>query len=213
MKRTALAALLFFSVVYLNGCLPNALFPLMTAGSVYQGYASISALKNVKGKEPVFKKYRNAFVLVDVQPQRGDSAKMNAAMEGAYSRTISEMAREMGLDLVCRPYETSEVSDEPDALVIQVEEVKSSLLEKLASGGKMNISAKFIDKKTARCLDEENYNVSKSYYDVLGVISFSSLLKMNGDNTTNSGIFKSIMENRKKYPIVTAKERALFSNE
>jgi len=212
MKRTDFAALLFFSAVFLNGCMPSALLPVMTAGSVYQGYESIAALKNVKDKKPVFKKYRNAFVLVDVQPKTRDSVKMNAAMERAYSRTISEMAREMGMDLVCRPYDTSDFSDKPDALIIQVEEVKSSLLGKLASGGKMKISVKFIDKKSARCLDEENYNVSKNYHDVLGVISFSSMLKMNGDNTTNSAIFKNIMENREKYPIVTARERELLLN-
>lgn len=212
MKRTALTAVIFFSAVFLNGCVPSALLPVMTAGSVYQGYESISALKNVKAKEPVFKRYRNAFVLADVQPKKGDSSKMNAAIERAYSRTINEMAREMGLDLVCQPYDESAVSANPDALIIQVEEIKSTLLGKLASGGKINISAKFIDKKTARCLDEENYKVSKNYHQVLGVISISSMLKMNGNNKTNSGILKRIMENRNKYPIVTAREKDLLSN-
>lgn len=216
MKRIALTAFLVLSALSLTGCLPTALLPIMTAGSVYQGYETISALKNVKDKAPVFKQYTSAFVLADVQPKKEDSAKMNAAMESAYSRTVNEMARELGLALVCRPYNRSEVSHTSDALIIQVEEKKSSLLEKLASGGKMNISLKFIDKKTARCLDEENYRISRDYQDVVGVVSFSSMLKMKGegdnaDKMSSFDILKSIKENRNKYPIVTAQERDLFS--
>lgn len=210
MKRTVLSALLFFSIS-LNGCVLSVLMPVMTAGSVYQGYESISAIKNVKDKEPVFEKYRNVLVLVDVQPKTGEAAKMNAAMERAYSRTINEMAGELGLNFVCRPYDEAEVSDNQDALVIQIEELKSSLLEKLASGGKINISAKFIDKKTARCLKEENYRISKSYQEVLGVISFGSMVKMNGKKKSNADIMKSIIENRNKYPIMTAQEKSILS--
>jgi len=214
MKRTAHRLFVLISAFFLAGCLPSALLPVMTAGTVYQGYESVSALKNVQGKDCFLKGYQKAFISADVQPRKENASAMNTAMERAYSRTVNAMARELGLELVCRPYDSSEVARAPDALIIQVEELKSSLLGKLASGGKMKISVKYIDRKTARCLDEEVFKISKDYQDVVGVVSLSSMLKMSGEkggSISTAGVIRALMENRNKYPVLTARERELLS--
>ncbi len=216
MKKMALI-LLIIPTLLLNGCiLPGALLSLFTARSVYQGYESFSSLKDIKGKLPIFKDYRDAFVLIESQPRKYSPAEVNTAMQSTYSRTVNEMARELGLDLFCRPYNGPEVSNTQDALIIQVEEVKPSLFGKIVSGEKIHASVKFIDRRTAKCLDEETFNSSSTYKDLIGMVSFSTMLKMtenkyDAKKQTTPQILKSLMENRDKYPIMTAQEKSILS--
>ncbi len=196
------------------------------ARSGYQGYEALSMMKSIKDKTPVFKDYQIAFVSVEVKPRKADANAMDKAMAEAYSRSISDMAKELGLNVVCKPYVQAEVEATPDALVIQVEEVATSTLTTVMSGENIHATVKYIDKKSAKLLVEEEYKPLKGYGNMIGIMTASAMIKMmgNGPAATNGAaaseaeqkawankVSNFASEKSKKYPILTDEEKTLFA--
>lgn len=221
---------LFLVVVSLQGCGALGLIQaVQTANSVrsgYQGYESVSMMKSVKDKTPVFKDYQVAYVSVDVQPRKVDSAVMDNAMAEAYSRSITDMAKELGLNVICKPYNQSEVEATSDALVIQVAEVNTAGVTRVMSGENIHAAVKYIDKKSAKILAEEDYKPLQGYGNFIGIMTSSAMVKMmgNGPRTADGSapseadqkawadkVTKFANETSNKYPILTDEEKEMFS--
>ncbi len=146
-------------------------------------------------------------------------------MSDAYSRSITDMAKELGLAVVCKPYVQAEVESVPDALVIQVEEVPVSTVTALLSGENIHAKVRYIDKKTASLLVEEEYKPIKGYGDMIGIMTSSAMVKMMGNGPAANGrtaseaeqkawaekVSKFANEKSKKYSILTDEEKALLA--
>jgi hypothetical protein len=216
--------------IVLSGCqITQALQAVQSvnnARSGYQAYEAFSMAKSVKDKTPVFKDYRLAFVSADVQPRNNNADEVNKAMAEAYSRTINDMAKELGLSVVCKPYSQAEVETVPDALIIQIQEVKLSTVGKVMSGENIHATAKYIDKKSAKILVEEEFNPLKSYDAMIGIMSSSAMVKMLGNGPTTADgskpseteqkawgekAKKFINEKSSKYPIITPEEKLILA--
>ena len=211
----------------LSGCsviqLVQTVQGVNNARSGYQVYEAGSSIKAIKDHTPVFKDYQVAFISVDVQPRKADAAQMKAALEAAYDRSVNDMAQRLGLSVACFPYDQAKVESATDALVIQVTEVKGSTLTTIMSGENIHATVKYIDKKTARVLAEEEFKPLKGYDNMIGIMTISAMAKLMGNGPASTGgsapseadqkawndkVMK--MSNEQKYPIVTPEEKAII---
>ncbi len=226
MKRISLLVVLPVAFL-LGGCSALQIAQgAMNARSAYQGYEAASMMKTVKDKTPVFKSYQAAYVSVEVQPRKGSADQVGNAMAKAYSRSINGMAKELGLPVICKPYGQAEVEAAPDALIIQITEVRPSTIGTVMSGENIHATVKYIDKKSARLLVEEEYNPLKGYDAMVGIMSSSAMVKMmgNGPATADGSkpseaeqkawaekVNKFVKEDSSKYPLLTPEERVLLA--
>lgn len=218
MKTTAriIAAGMIFMAV--TGCFMETLWVASTALSVktaYNGYETLSSMKDVKDGSPAFKDYRKALVSVDVQPRKDNSEVVNRMVEKIYSRTLNDMARQYGLSLQCEPYSRKGLAESDDALVIQVREKKPSFWGKIMSGEKIHASIKYVDKKTAKVISEQNYKIARDYEAMIRLMTASALLRLgaseNGRNPSWGAAAEKIVTQDKNYPNLTDEERAVLS--
>ena len=212
-----------FFALLLSGCGAVQLVQsAVNARAAYQGYEAYSMMKTIKDKTPVFKSYQIVFVSVDVQPRKAGTAEVNAAMMDVYSRSINDMAKELGLAISCKPYSQAEVEAASDALIIQVAEVKTSKVGAIMSGENIHAKVTYIDKKSARALVEEEYNPLKNYEAMIGIMSSSAMVKMMNNGVKESAsdaekkqwqdtVMKFVKEGSKKYPIVTSEEKKVLA--
>ncbi|MFB3925867.1 MAG: hypothetical protein ACE14T_07405 [Syntrophales bacterium] len=219
MKNAVFVILAVVSVFSINGCFAEALVAVqavLTAKSVYQGYEDVtSSRKNVQDTTPVFNRYRVAFISVDVQPKKANPEDVNKTIVAVYCRTVNDMARKFGLNTICLAYDEKEVASRSDALVIQVEEIKPNLLGRMISGGKLYASVKYIDKKSAKFLSEEKYELARDYREMVRVAANSAMVKMCVSVGCGQKSSAEIARKRKglgsEYPIITVKEKEILS--
>jgi hypothetical protein len=211
-----IAVVMIFMAV--TGCFMETLWVASTALSVktaYNGYETLSSMKDVKDRSPAFHDYRKALVSVDVQPRKDNPEVVNRMVEKIYSRTLNDMVRQYGLSLQCEPYSRKGLDESDDALVIQVGEKKPSFWGKIMSGEKIHASIKYIDKKTAKVICEQNYKIARDYEAMIRLMTASALLRLgaseNGRNPSWGATAEKIITQDKNYPNLTDEERAVLS--
>lgn len=218
MKTTAwmIAALIVFSTV--TGCFMETLWVASTALSVktaYNGYETLSSMKDVKDGCPAFGNYGKIFVSADVQPRRDDPELVNRTVEEVYSRTLNGMARQHGLSMQCEPYSRKGLAESGDALVIQVREKKPSFWGKIMSGEKIHASIRYVDKITAKVIAEQDCKAARDYEAMIRLMAASALLKIgalkNGRNPSWSATLEEVVKQDKNLQNLTDEERAVLS--
>lgn len=208
----------------LSGCLTTAVQTVQGIQSMragYQGYETFSMVKKIKDKTPVFKEYNVAFIDVEIQPRKGDAGQIASAIKEAYSRSITDMAKDLNMPVVCKPYDMVAVGEAQDALIIQIEEVKTGAITSFMSGENLHVRARYIDKKTAKVLTEEEHKPLKSYGHMLHTLTVSAMMKLIGPGPDEKAsetekkewsakIQDFFNNNSAKYPVVTAEEKKVL---
>lgn len=216
MKTIARIIAAVITFIVLNGCFMEILWVASTALSAktaYNGYETLSSMKDVKDGSPAFNNYRRTFVSVDVQPRKDSPEVVNRMVETVYSRTLNDMARQHGLDLECKPYTQEALAASDNALVIQVREDKPSFWGRVMSGEKIHASVRYIDKKNAKVITEQNYNISRDYEAMIRLMATSAFLKLSSSGrdpswATTAGKF---IKQDVDYPKLTEEEKNVLS--
>jgi len=190
----------------------------------YQGVESIATIKSVKDKTPVFRNYNSAFVMVDVQPRGGSAIEINRTIETVYSRTVNDLAADFDMRLTCKPYTQVDVEALDSALIIQVYEEKRSTIGKLLAGENIHALVRYIDKKSAQVLAEEELNSQNNYEVMISLMSTSAMLKIigNGPAASDRNVseteqktwaekVKAITNGKKKYPMLLPSEKEILA--
>ena len=218
MKKFGLLGLTLFAVLFLNGCLYETYWVVstaLTAKTAYNGYETISAMKNLKDKAPLMVHYEQAYVSMNVQPRKEKPDYVDYVSEQVYSRTINAMADEAGVRLICTPYKNAAIQNSPDAVIIQVEEKKPSFWGKIMSGHKIHARVTYIDKKTSKSLAEEDYDgVAGNYEDMIAIMTKAAFGKISGLTESQQGSWtaaiKGLADHKQRYPIITAAEKEVL---
>ncbi len=179
MKKTILAALVLYGLMFLNGCAPLMIASsALTAKSAYEGYETVTSIKNVNEKSPALGDYQNVFISFDVQPRNGKREELNRLLESIYVRNIKEIAAGNGWKVNCKAHDLRMLASGKDALIIQVREQKPSFWNRLVSGDKVHTSIDYIDRKSSMVIIGQA-DVSKNYEELMRRLVLAAVAKLN----------------------------------